>query len=86
MELLQYRTVVYSMGFQFHCVETYESIFESLRSAKFKSSDKDEMTWLQPIEVSARGEEDHPMRVAIAPASISAIVEIPVDQRVDVAE
>lgn len=83
---LQYQTVVYSLGMQFHCVESYDSIFESLRAAKLKSEAADEMTWFQPIELTCRGEEERPMRVAFMPQSVGAIIDIPSEQRVDVAE
>lgn len=90
-ESLKYQCNVTVGGAVFSCIESYESVFERLRSASFRFHDSDEeagMNFMEPIEltVGAKYEEDGEsrlVRAAFAPQAISSVTEIPEDLRND---
>lgn len=82
---LQYQSVIYAAGSVFNIVESYDSLFERLRAAGFKVDD-DRMGWTEPLELTVSDSEQRPLRMAIQPHTISAIVEIPEGDRREVRE
>lgn len=90
---LQYQTQICVAGTWFMCVESYESLFARLRETNMKVQDAKghpvQMDWFEPLELTVRGAvgetgEALPLRAAISPLAVSALLEIPQTDRTNV--
>jgi hypothetical protein len=69
---LRYQTIVYVGAHRVSCIESYESVVESVRYCNEQSVADH---WA-PVELTIMGDEGRPLRAALAPAAISTIVAV----------
>lgn len=84
---LKYQSEIHVGGHQFACVESYESLLTRMKEASMGVTGEDEDTarvaFPAPIEVTVRSTTG-PMRVAVSPGAISALIDVPLEMQGDV--
>lgn len=84
--VIEYQTVISVGGANLLCVESYDSLFERLREGAIRMQPDEDgsslagMTWFPPIEVTVQS-SGKPIRALLSVQAISAIYEIPPEDR-----